>query len=398
MPLDATTWPPEPQLHLARPGEPELAGTPGMRGSVASMPGDRRAAVRDTIVAPLTAGAPLPPIPAPGAADIGGNVPWTYWRDAAGNAHATFQGLLTLPGLSQQPAGGDPTVIGGGAGAHLTTDLWMDPKADGTPARIYFGPTTGAANPTYNSIGFAGPNGAGLAACDVALASNNGIGFQNTTPSPQRVPIGLNGVQIGARTGAIVANGTVWGNSTNLNDTHRLGLFRFVRNAAQEVQIQVLGNVGWPAITDAGGAPGAGASGGTGFKVNDRLYDQYSNTYTVMAVGAGGAITQLRMDQSVYVIGAVATPVPLIPVAAAGTTGSGASVNLTVTVPNLTTLNSVGDIKMTPAGNFYAIFRAQTGGPTTAMLPAGYWGMWKDGTTVKLYANDGGTIRSVALA
>lgn len=48
-----------------------------------------------------------------------------------------------------------------------------------------------------------------------------------------------------------------------------------------------------------------------------------------------------------------------------------------------------------------AIFRTKSGIPTTTDIPAGQFQVWKDtgaGATIKLYANDGGTIKSVALA
>jgi hypothetical protein len=42
---------------------------------------------------------------------------------------------------------------------------------------------------------------------------------------------------------------------------------------------------------------------------------------------------------------------------------------------------------------------SKAGAPTTTDIPAGYWAIYKDtsGGTLKLYANDGGTIKSVAL-
>ena len=44
-------------------------------------------------------------------------------------------------------------------------------------------------------------------------------------------------------------------------------------------------------------------------------------------------------------------------------------------------------------------FSTKAGVPTTSDIPAGQWAIYKDtsGGTLKLYANDGGTIKSVAL-
>lgn len=45
-------------------------------------------------------------------------------------------------------------------------------------------------------------------------------------------------------------------------------------------------------------------------------------------------------------------------------------------------------------------FRTKAGDPTTSDVPAGFWMVWKNTSTgaVKLWANDGGTLKSVALA
>ena len=45
------------------------------------------------------------------------------------------------------------------------------------------------------------------------------------------------------------------------------------------------------------------------------------------------------------------------------------------------------------------VFKTKAGLPTTTDIPAGQWAIYKDtsGGTLKLYANDGGTIKSVAL-
>lgn len=48
---------------------------------------------------------------------------------------------------------------------------------------------------------------------------------------------------------------------------------------------------------------------------------------------------------------------------------------------------------------FVTTFQRQAGTPTTSDIPDGCWMVWKDttGGTIKLYANDGGTIKSVTL-
>ena len=45
------------------------------------------------------------------------------------------------------------------------------------------------------------------------------------------------------------------------------------------------------------------------------------------------------------------------------------------------------------------VYKTKAGIPTTTDIPAGQWAIYKDtsGGTLKLYANDGGTIKSVAL-
>lgn len=44
-------------------------------------------------------------------------------------------------------------------------------------------------------------------------------------------------------------------------------------------------------------------------------------------------------------------------------------------------------------------YKILVGIPNTTEIPAGYWGIYKDssGGTLKIYANDNGTIKSVAL-
>jgi hypothetical protein len=49
--------------------------------------------------------------------------------------------------------------------------------------------------------------------------------------------------------------------------------------------------------------------------------------------------------------------------------------------------------------NYVTSFQKELGVPTVKDIPEGTWIIWKDktGGTIKLYANDGGTIKSVAL-
>lgn len=92
MPLDAQGWPPEPQLHLPRPGEPELATGPG------GMP----PAPRQLPIATEPHGyAQSNPLAVPVGPDVyptQRRAPaWTIEFDAAGNAVASFVGYVALP-------------------------------------------------------------------------------------------------------------------------------------------------------------------------------------------------------------------------------------------------------------------------------------------------------------
>ncbi len=69
----------------------------------------------------------------------------------------------------------------------------------------------------------------------------------------------------------------------------------------------------------------------------------------------------------------------------------------------LTSILGTGDyhVSSAEASRITAAITTQTkaGIPTTSDIPAGNWAIYKDtsGGTIKLYANDGGTIKSVAL-
>jgi hypothetical protein len=125
MPLDATvSWPPEPTLHLPRPGEPESALVPGMAAPRADVTTERSRIVALPALAFADQFAVTPPFVPSGAADLGGNVPWTYWQDKNGVSHAAFAGIIDAlnlaPGAIVAPAFTGPVSILGGAAASLT--------------------------------------------------------------------------------------------------------------------------------------------------------------------------------------------------------------------------------------------------------------------------------------
>ncbi len=63
------------------------------------------------------------------------------------------------------------------------------------------------------------------------------------------------------------------------------------------------------------------------------------------------------------------------------------------------TINTVADCTRVGEDGAGVLFTARTGGvaPVAADLPAGQCCVWDDGTTVSIWYNDAGTLKSVAL-
>lgn len=225
-------------------------------------------------------------------------------------------------------------------GGTLTGDLRLGKSGSGVQSRLWFDATG------TNNISIGTVDGGWINTGSVITNVWNSLCLAPNVAA-QQIPIGLNGIILGARVGDISGFGTVNMYDAGLNRVNRISLARFSRTSATEMSMQVLGNVGYVTITDGAGAPGAGASGGTGWAVNDRAYDALANTYTVMAV-SGGVVTQLRQDKQVCcVTSQIVNPMALT--AAPGYSGTGLSCNLTCTVPSSFRIDGPGDIFLNAA-------------------------------------------------
>lgn len=322
--------------------------------------------------------------------------------NATGVIYALVNAIATLDARS---LAGAPTL-----GSSLSNDLTMLPQSPVKTSRVYYNSLPAVTQD--NSMGATGLDGVSLQGCATSIESHNGVGFQ-TTVAGQRMPPHMNGVVISPRLGDVYAQGRLQGRSTMLNDAHVLGQLRFVRSSATEYQIMMLSNVGYPTLTSI-------ANGGTGVVVNDRFTDVAGNTYTATAVTAGVA-TAMTLDSTVLQIGIPANPYALTAVAPSVATG--VTVNLARNLITQMSVMSPGDLYLEAPATFNVKLRAdpttalgvvtkqysdaknymmsQTGAaaPTTAQITAGQAAVWKNTTdaSVRLYYNDAGSMKSVAL-
>jgi hypothetical protein len=115
------------------------------------------------------------------------------------------------------------------------------------------------------------------------------------------------------------------------------------------------------------GAIGGVAAGGTGYQVNDQLYDGYGGILLVSAVSSGAVTTAAYIaGREPYVF---ATP-PANPLATTGGSGSGATVNVTWTAKTV--------LAIQPSGGTVAV----TG--TTSFANGANWGAQVGGTNYDL--------------
>jgi hypothetical protein len=188
-------------------------------------------------------------------------------------------------------------------------------------------------------------DGASIDTCDLALGSSYGIGL-GPHISGQPMPSGLYSWVLNSRTGDVIHTGLrVMGAGNGASS--QIQNLNFTRSGTSQY-IQCTANTAQPSI-------GSIQSGGSGIQVNDRFYDNVTNsTYTVTAVDGTGAATAITMNM---ISGYNSSPLPTNPItlkAAPGfATGRTApSVNLTWTVPaTLALQHTAGSILVNASGN-----------------------------------------------
>ena len=167
---------------------------------------------------------------------------------------------------------------------------------------------------------------ASLTGNNVLLTTWNGIGFSPSVTG-QRIPVGLSGVYLNARTGGLLNTGAFQARSGVVNDTHRFGALRILRDSSNNTIVGLTPGFYFVALD--GTSPLA--NGGSNNAVNDRFYDAYDNIYTATAVDGSGAVTAIRMDLTIP--SALATyPNPIALTPCPGFFGAGVAVNLVATL------------------------------------------------------------------
>lgn len=189
-----------------------------------------------------------------------------------------------------------------------------------SPLLIPQGVPINLTNTSHQIRGNVGQDGASMSVCNISMNSWNGIGF-GPNIGGQNIPQYMYSIALNVRSGTLALYGDF--NSYNaINNSSSNIKFAMFQISGTDQQIRMDGNSYVPS------APVV-AAGGTGWAVNDRAYDAYSNTYTVTAVSSG-AVTALSMNAISARIGSPpANPVALT--AAPGFTGTGLTINLTWT-------------------------------------------------------------------
>ena len=113
----------------------------------------------------------------------------------------------------------------------------------------------------------------------------------------------------------------------------------------------------------------------------------YNQLYTLLSTA--GSVSWALIDKAGSSIGDLQNKAHSL---LTGVLGTGSYHISSAEATNVTALPTAADIVT-------QTFKTKAGVPTTSDIAAGNWAIYKDtsGGTIKLYANDGGTIKSVAL-